>query len=63
MFEDGWTDVHNEEQSGWPSVASDELVQVLTKKFVKDGALQFQNFHVNFPKFYALFFTRLTQLG
>jgi transposase len=27
MFKDGWTDVHNEEWSGRPSVVSDDLVQ------------------------------------
>jgi hypothetical protein len=39
------------------------LFKVLTKKFVKGGASQFQNFHVNFHKFYALFCTRLSLLG
>jgi hypothetical protein len=31
------------------------LFKVLTKKFVKDGASQLQNFCVNFHKFHALF--------
>jgi hypothetical protein len=48
---------------GRPSVVSEDLVQNVTKKFVKDGALQFQNFRVNFHKFHALFSTRLSQLG
>jgi hypothetical protein len=39
------------------------LLKVLTKKFVKDGASQFQNFRVNFHKFHALFSTRLSQVG
>jgi hypothetical protein len=39
------------------------LIKVLTKKFMKDGASQFQNFHVNFHKFNAPFSTRLSQLG
>jgi hypothetical protein len=30
---------------------------------MKDGASQFQNFRVNFHRFHALFFTRLSQLG
>jgi hypothetical protein len=30
---------------------------------MKDGVSQFQNFRVNFHKCYALFSTRLTQLG
>jgi hypothetical protein len=46
----------------WPSVVND-LFKVLTKKFVKDSASQFENFHVNFHKLYALFSMRLSQLG
>jgi hypothetical protein len=38
------------------------LFKVFTKKFVKDGASQFLNFHVNYHKFHALFSTRLSQL-
>jgi hypothetical protein len=38
------------------------LFKVLTKKYVKDGASQFTNFHVNFHKFQALSYTRLSQL-
>jgi hypothetical protein len=26
-FKDGWTNIHGEEQSGWPFVVSDDLVQ------------------------------------
>jgi hypothetical protein len=33
------------EAVGWPSVVSDDLVQSVDKKFVKDGASQFKNFH------------------
>jgi hypothetical protein len=36
---------------------------VFTRKCVKDGASQFQNFRVNFHKFHALFSMRLSQLG
>jgi hypothetical protein len=39
------------------------LFKVLTKKIVKNGGSQFQNFHVNFQKFHALFITRLSHLG
>jgi hypothetical protein len=41
------------------------LFEVLAqkKKIVKEGASQFQDFRVNFHKFHALFFTRLSQLG
>jgi hypothetical protein len=35
----------------------------LTKKFVKDSVSQFQNFHLNYHKFHALFSRRLSQLG
>jgi hypothetical protein len=35
MFKDGQTNVRDEEQSGQPSVASDDLIQVLTKKIAK----------------------------
>jgi hypothetical protein len=62
MFKDGWTNVHDEERSGRPSVVSDDIFKLLTKKFVKDGASQFQNFRANFHK-HALFSTRLSQLG
>jgi hypothetical protein len=40
---------------------SDDLIQCWPKKSVKDSALQFHNFHVNFHKFHALFSTRLSQ--
>jgi hypothetical protein len=36
--------VHDEEQSGQPSVVSGDLVQSVDKKFEKDGSSQFQNF-------------------
>jgi hypothetical protein len=63
MFKDGWTNVQDEERSGRPSVAGDDLVQVLTKKFPKDGTSQFQNFRVNFDTFHTLFSTRLSWIG
>jgi hypothetical protein len=47
---------------GQPSVVSDDLVQSVGQKFVKDGTSQFQNFHVNFHKFHAQFCMRLSQL-
>jgi hypothetical protein len=43
---------------GRPSVVSDDLVQVLTRKFVKDGASQFQNFRVNFHNHYEIITVR-----
>jgi transposase len=51
MFKNGQTYVHNEERSGRPSVVNADLVKVSTKKFMKDGASQFQTFRVNFHKF------------
>jgi hypothetical protein len=32
MFKAGWTDVHDEEQSGQPSIVSDDLVQSVDQK-------------------------------
>jgi hypothetical protein len=58
LFEDGRTDVHDEERSGQSFVESDDLVQVLTKSFVSDGSSQSQNFRVNIHKSHAPFSTR-----
>jgi hypothetical protein len=59
MFKDGRTNVHVEERSGLSSVMSDDLIESIDQKFVKDSTSQFQNFRVNFHKFHALFSTRL----
>jgi hypothetical protein len=46
------------------SVVSDDLVQSVDQNiFMKDGASQLQNIHVNFHRFQALFCTRFSQLG
>jgi hypothetical protein len=37
---------------GRPSVVSDDLVQRVDEKSVKDGALRFRKFHANFRKFH-----------
>jgi hypothetical protein len=63
MFKDGRTNVYDEGPSGQPSVVSMILFKVLTKKHVKDGTSQLQNFSVNFHKFHTRFSTRLSQLG
>jgi hypothetical protein len=66
LFKDGRTNVHDEDRSGRPAISSEWwmiLFKVLTKKFVKDGASQFQNFRVNFHRFCALFCAVLSQLG
>jgi hypothetical protein len=47
MCKDGETNIHDEQQSGLPSVVT-AMLKVLTKKFVKDNASQFQNFYENF---------------
>jgi hypothetical protein len=52
------TNIHDDERCG-----GQILLRVLTNNFVRDGASHFQNFRVNFHKFQALFFTRLSQLG
>jgi hypothetical protein len=62
MFKDAPTDVHDEERSGRPSVVTDDFVQSINKKFVKDGASHFQNFRVNFHKLHTIFSTGLSQL-
>jgi hypothetical protein len=63
-FKYGRKNVHDEERSGRPAICSVMILfKVFNKNFVKDGASQFQNFRVNFHKFYALLFTRLSQLG
>jgi hypothetical protein len=59
----GRTNVCDEKRSGGPAICSERWLKVLINKSVKDGASQFQNFHVNFHKFQALFSKRLSQLG
>lgn len=44
----------------WSSLVSDDLVQNVDKQFVKDGALQFCNFCLNFLRFHALFPLRIS---
>jgi hypothetical protein len=52
------TNVHDEEQSGRPTICSE--FKMLTKTFVEDEASRFQNFYVNFQKFHTPFFSRLS---
>jgi hypothetical protein len=61
MLKDGSTNAHDKERNGWPSVVSDILFKMLTKKFVKDSASQFQTSPMNFHTFRALFSARLSQ--
>jgi hypothetical protein len=60
MFKDVLINVHDEEQNGRPSVVGADLFKVLAKKFVKNGASQFQKFRVNFHQFHAVFSMRLS---
>jgi hypothetical protein len=53
---------HEEKRSDRPIVVSDDLVQSVDQKFIKDGASQFHNLRVNFHKYHALFSTRLPEL-
>jgi hypothetical protein len=59
MFKDGRTNVHDEEQSGQPCVASDDLVQSADQRI---SERQCPNLHMNFPKVHALFSMRLSQV-
>jgi hypothetical protein len=63
MFKDEQTNVHDEEQSGQPSVVSDWLVQSVDQKICERRHHNFGNFCVNFHTFGALFSTRLSQIG
>jgi hypothetical protein len=60
MIKDGRTNVHDVKRSGRPSVVSDDLVQSVDQKSVKDGVSQFQNFPVNFNEFHALLYEIIT---
>jgi hypothetical protein len=51
------------EMVGRPVVVSDYLVQSVDQKICESRRLKYQNFHVIFHKFHALFSTRLLQLG
>jgi hypothetical protein len=55
MFKNGRTNDHEEKRSGQPFVVSDDLVQSVDQKFVKDDVSQFQKFCVNLPRFHTLF--------
>jgi hypothetical protein len=55
--------VKKSEAVGHPSAVSDDFVQTVTKRLVKDGAPQFQNYHENSHKYHIAFSTRLSQLG
>jgi hypothetical protein len=47
----------------WNFIVNYMWFKVLSKKLVKDGTSQFQNFYVISHKFYALIHTRILQLG
>jgi hypothetical protein len=51
MFKDGQTDVHDEQQSGRPSVVSDALVQSVDKKISERQRLTISELSCEFPQF------------
>jgi hypothetical protein len=62
-FKDGRTNVQYEERNGRPSVVSDDLIQNFKQIICERRYFTIQKSRVNFHKFYALFSTRLSQLG
>jgi hypothetical protein len=62
-FKDGRTNVHDEEQSGRPSVVSGDLAQSVDQITCERRCFKFQKFRVNFHRFHTLFSMRLSQLG
>jgi hypothetical protein len=49
MFKDGRTNVHDEEQSGRPSVVSDDLVQSVDQKICQRRRFTFSELSCEFP--------------
>jgi hypothetical protein len=49
MFKDGRTNVYNEEQSGRPSVASDDLVQSVGQKICERQRFTISGLSCEFP--------------
>jgi transposase len=50
MFKDGWTDVHDEEQSGQPSVVSDGLVQSVEQRICERWHFTISGLLCEFPR-------------
>jgi hypothetical protein len=50
MFKDGWTNVHDEEQSGWPSVVSDDLLQSVGRKICERWRFTISELTREFPQ-------------
>jgi hypothetical protein len=50
MFKDGQTNVHNEEQSGRPSVVSDDLVQSVNQKICEGWCFTVSEIWCDFPQ-------------
>jgi hypothetical protein len=49
MFRDGWTNVHDEERSGRPSVVSDDLVQSVEQKICERWRFTISELLYEFP--------------
>jgi hypothetical protein len=50
LFKDGWTDVNNEEQSGWSFAVGDDLVQNVDQEICERHCFTILNFCENFHK-------------
>jgi hypothetical protein len=50
MFKDGWTNVHDEELSDWPSVVSDDLVQSVDQNICKRWCFTVPELSCEFPQ-------------
>jgi transposase len=50
MFKDEWTNVHAEEQSGRPSVVSDDLVQSVDQKICERWSFKISELSCEFPQ-------------
>jgi hypothetical protein len=50
LFKDERTNVHDEEQSGWPSVVSDDLVQSVDRKVCERGHITISELSCEFPQ-------------
>jgi hypothetical protein len=62
MFKDGQRNVNDEEQSGWPSAVSDDLVQSIDQKICERRTPTISELMCEFPQFYALLSMRFLQL-
>jgi hypothetical protein len=50
MFKYGWTDVQDDEQSGWPSVGSDAIAQSVDQKICERQHFKISELSCEFPQ-------------